>query len=473
MANAPILVWLRQDLRLADHPALAAASGPAVLAFVLDETGPWRPGAAARWWLHHSLAALAAEIGRKGGRLVLLRGSAVEEIPRLAQRIGATAVHWNRRWEPGERQREAEMARRLRAQGIAAHDFAADLLFEPGTVLTKDGQPFHVFTPFWRAALAQPAPARPLPAPDALTAPEDASTGLPLEALDLLPRIAWHHGMARTWTPGETAAAGRLSDFLDDGLEFYGARRDLPGQPGTSRLSPHLAFGEISPRQIWHAVDARPPSAGSAIFLKELGWREFSHGLIAAHPDLQTQPLRREFANFPWLEDQPALAAWNRGRTGFPIVDAGLRQLWHTGWMHNRVRMIAGSFLVKDLLLPWQHGERWFWDTLVDANAAANAASWQWIAGCGADAAPYFRVFNPVLQGGKFDPRGHYVRQWLPELARLPDPFIHRPWEAPPLTLAEAGVTLGRTYPTPMVDHAAARHRALAAYQRIKSSTLP
>lgn len=456
------VVWLRQDLRLADHPALAAAPGPVVLAFVLDNTGPWCPGGASRWWLHRSLAALDVAVAARGGRLVLLRGDALEEIPRLAAAVAADAVHWNRRWEPGERQREAEMARRLAAAGVAARDFAADLLFEPGSVRTKSGSPFQVFTPFWRAALALPPPPRPLPPPQRLAAPAGTPAGLPLDALDLMPAVPWWRRMAESWQPGEAGAEDRLARFVDDGLEAYERERERPDRPGTSALSPHLAFGEISPRRIWHAIRTRPPSAGAECFLKELGWREFSHQLLATFPDLADRPLHAAFDAFPWVEDRAAFDAWKGGHTGYPIVDAGMRQLWATGWMHNRVRMVVGSFLVKDLLLPWQWGERWFWDTLVDANAAANAASWQWVAGCGADAAPYFRVFNPVAQGEKFDPHGAYVRHWLPELAGLPDQFVHKPWTAPPLLRA------GLRYPPPLVEHAAARQRALAAYDRIK-----
>ena len=457
-----VLVWLRQDLRLADNPALAAAHGPVVLAFVLDDTGPWRPGAASRWWLHQSLAALTADVNARGGRVVLARGNALTEIPRLATTVGAQAVHWNRRWEPGEPEREAEMRRRLGELGCQDRAFAADLLFEPGTVRTKTGGTFQVFTPFWRAALAAPPPARPLPAPQSFDLPPCVPDSLSLDALELMPAKPWWRTMAETWQPGEAGAAKRLANFLDTGLSTYETRRDRPDCNGTSCLSPHLAFGEISPRQIWHAVQTRPPSAGADCFLKELGWREFSHTLVAAFPKLQEQPLHPAFTAFPWSENRTTFNAWKQGCTGYPIVDAGMRQLWATGWMHNRVRMIVGSFLVKDLLVPWQWGERWFWDTLVDANVAANAASWQWVAGCGADAAPYFRVFNPVTQGEKFDPAGHYVRRWLPELAGLPDQYVHKPWAAPPLLRA------GLRYPPPMVDHAAARQAALSAYDRIK-----
>lgn len=472
MSPAPTLVWFRRDLRLADHPALAAAlarGGPVLPVFVLDDRPPWAPGAASRWWLHHSLAALSDDLAARGGRLVLLRGAPEEELPRLATAIGAGAVMWNRRPEPPERDREARLGRALAGTGIEAREFPGDQLFEPGSVRSREGNPFQVFTPFWRAALASPPPAMPLPASPSLP-PVAAPPGLALDELGLLPRIGWWRGMADTWRPGEAGAQARLDTFLADGLDAYASLRDRPDVTGTSMLSPHLAFGEISPRQVWHAVAARPATAGSETFLKELGWREFSRHLLAAFPGLPEAPLKREFAAFPWQPEPAGIEAWKRGLTGFPIVDAGMRQLWHTGWMHNRVRMIVASFLVKDLLAPWRLGEDWFWDTLVDADLAANAASWQWVAGCGADAAPFFRVFNPVVQGEKFDPRGRYVRRWVPELAGLPDLAVHRPWEAPPLVLRDAGVSLGRTYPAPILDHGAARKRALAAYQAVTAA---
>ncbi len=465
MADAPILVWLRQDLRLADHPALAAAvaHGPVVLAYVLDEHGPWPPGAASRWWLHHSLAAMAEAVAAKGGALVLARGRAETEIPRLAAEMGAGAVFWNRRHEPHEAGREQAVADRLAAAGIEPRRFAGNLLFEPGSVRTKDRGQFQVFTAFWRCAMTLTPPAMPLPAPACLPIPARTPASLPLAALELLPRLPWWHGLAAAWQPGEAAALAKLAAFLDQRLDSYGVARDRPDcDDGTSRLSPHLACGEISPRQIWHAIRARPPSDGAETFLKEVGWREFSYAILAQHPALPEHPLKAEFAGFPWQPDDDALDSWRRGRTGYPLVDAGMRQLWGTGWMHNRVRMIAASFLVKHLLIPWQRGEEWFWDTLVDGDLAANAASWQWVAGSGADAAPYFRIFNPSLQGEKFDPRGAYIRRWVPELAGLPDRFIHRPWEAPPAMLARTG------YPPPIIDHGMARQRALAAFKRLR-----
>ena len=448
MTNAPILVWLRRDLRLTDHPALyhAARQGPVVLVFCQDDQDGRALGGASRWWLHHSLAAL-------GDTVTLARGRCESEIPRLAEACGARAVYWNASADPALSATEARVRQALK---VPSECFTGDELFSIGAVRTNAGTPFQVFTPFWRAALALPPPPQPLPRPAPLVlAP---CPGLPLAALELMPKLDWWRRMAELWQPGEAGAAARLADFLDGPVETYQRDRDLPAKPGTSLLSPHLAFGEISPRQIWHAARALPPGDGIHTFLKELGWREFSRHLLARQPDLATIPLRPEFRAFPWRDDPEALRKWQMGRTGYPIIDAGLRQLWQTGWMHNRVRMIVASFLIKDLLIPWQEGEDWFWDTLVDADSANNAASWQWVAGSGADAAPFFRIFNPVTQGEKFDPDGAYVRAWVPELAQLPKAFVHQPWK------------MGRIpgYPPPMVDHALARTRALAAFKGLK-----
>ncbi|MGF1641638.1 MAG: cryptochrome/photolyase family protein [Rhodospirillales bacterium] len=481
MAASPVVVWFRQDLRLADNPALAAAvdgERAVVAVYVLDDETPgrWRTGGAARWWLHHGLAALAADLGRLGAPLVLRRGRAADQIEALAAEVGAAAVHWNGQPEPHWRATDTELERRLAARGVAPRAFTAATLFEPATIVNLQGTPFRVFTPFWKACLAAAPPGPPLPAPRRLRTVSPPPDGDSLADWALLPtRPDWAGGLRDTWRPGEAGARARLRTFVDDHLAGYGRLRDRPEPGATSRLSPHLHFGEVSARQVWHVVQHRmaaDPSAahGGAAFLRELGWREFCTHLLHDHPDLAEAPLQPRFARFPWKDDGTALRAWQRGSTGYPIVDAGMRQLWHTGWMHNRVRMIVASFLVKHLLLPWQWGEAWFWDTLVDADLANNAGGWQWVAGCGADAAPYFRIFNPILQGEKFDPDGAYVRRWVPELARVPARWIHRPWQAPPLELAAAGVRLGAGYPSPIVDHGEARARALAALASVSGA---
>lgn len=478
MVPSVSILWFRRDLRLTDNSALEAAlaKGQSVLPlYILDEAPDraWQMGGAGRWWLHHSLAALDQSLRRKGSRLIVLRGIAETVIADLAARLPAQAVVMNRTFDPPQDARDEALALRLRAQGIACESFNSSLLYQPGSVRTRAGLPFQIFTPFWRACQETAEPERPRPAPDALPAPADWPESLDLAALDLLPRRPdWALGWDERWQCGEEAAAQRFADFLDDGLDRYHMMRDRPDCDGTSRLSPHLHFGEIGPRQVWHGVRLRGEAgaAGAETYLKEIGWREFYHHLLVDFPDLPQRPMKAEFDRFPWAEDESPFAAWTQGRTGFPIVDAGMRCLWQTGWMHNRVRMITASFLVKDLLLPWFKGEEWFWDTLVDADLASNAGGWQWVAGCAGDAAPYFRVFNPVLQGEKFDPRGHYVRRWVPELANLPDLYIHKPWEAPRDVLDRAGLRLGETYPAPMVDHGAARRRALQAYGQIKGA---
>lgn len=475
-ASAPVMMWFRQDLRLADNPALlaACASGQPVLpVYILDDDTPgaWKLGGASRWWLHMSLYALGEELSERGVPLVLRRGRAVDAIPALAAEIGAAAVVWNRCYEPFAVARDTHLKASLASAGFRAESHNANLLYEPWEVKSAGGTPFKVFTPFWKAALQAGAPAPHAPAPKKLegaTAP-----GEDLAAWRLTPtRPDWAAGLRGTWSPGEKGATARLDTFLDHGLPGYGSRRDRPDLDATSRLSPHLHWGELSPRQVWRAVEARvavDPAlrADADKFLSELGWREFASHLLFHSPSLPDENWRSEFDRFPWSPDETAITAWQRGKTGYPIVDAGMRELWATGFMHNRVRMIVASFLIKDLLVHWRRGEEWFWDTLVDADLANNAAGWQWVAGSGADAAPYFRVFNPVTQGQKHDPQGAYVRRWLPEIAALPDEYIHAPWTAPPEVLAGAGVVLGRTYPAPIVDHGAARARALEAYKQI------
>jgi deoxyribodipyrimidine photo-lyase len=478
-APGPAIVWLRQDLRLADNPALQAAcrrGGAVVPMFVWapEEEGAWPPGGASRWWLHDSLARLAEDFSGAGARLVIRQGSSIAELQHVAEATGADAVYWNRRYEPAAVPRDREVEQALRSAGMQVESFNAALLHEPEAIRNKAGRPFRVFTPFWRACLSTTEPAEALPAPPRLTALARQPESLPLTALALEPKLGWTAGIRAAWNPGSAGARAELKRFLRDGLLDYTEGRNRPDLPGTSRLSPHLHFGEISPRQVWHAVKgfAESQSIPAPVwrrwqFLTELGWREFAHHLLFHFPHTPEQPLRPDFARFPWRKSAAWLRAWQRGQTGYPFVDAGMRELWATGWMHNRVRMVAASFLVKNLLLPWQEGARWFWDTLVDADLANNTLGWQWTAGCGADAAPFFRIFNPVSQGEKFDPEGAYVRRWVPELARLPGACIHHPWQAPPAALAAAGIELGRTYPRPIISHLVSRELALEAYRGI------
>jgi len=472
---APVLLWLRRDLRLADHPALNAVitSGrPVVPVYILEgEAEAARPlGGAARWWLHGSLERLADALTKRGSRLVLRRGRVRDVLIALARETGADTVAWTRHAGTDER----PLADHLAAHGITARRFGGSLLFEPEQVRNRQGQPFRVFTPFWKHLQTQEPPSRPLPAPDHLAAPDRWPPGDALADWALRPtRPDWAGGLRETWTPGETAAQARLAAFLEEDAAAYDDQRNALDRDGTSRLSSHLRFGEISPRTLWHAVRDRPHDQGAESFLREVGWREFCHHLLHQSPNLHEVPLQPAFARFPWRDDPGALAAWQQGRTGYPVVDAAMRQLWHTGWMHNRARMIVASFLVKHLLIDWRNGERWFWDTLVDACPANNPASWQWVAGCGADAAPYFRIFNPVLQGRKFDPDGRYVRHWLPELADLPTAVLHQPWTAAASDLRSAGVKPGECYPAPLIDHDTARRRALGALEHIKAGSGP
>ncbi|MBJ7535455.1 deoxyribodipyrimidine photo-lyase [Rhodomicrobium vannielii ATCC 17100] len=475
---APALVLFRRDLRLSDHPALSAAAetgAPVLPVYILDDETPgrWRMGGASRWWLHQSLRSLGTDLEARGSRLVLRRGETERVLRDLIEETGARSIFFTRGYEPYQRALEGRLKPSLEARGVSLRRFGGQMLVEPESIANLAGEPFRVFTPFFRALSQRGAPATPLPAPLKLAAPDSWPRSDALASLALEPtKPDWAGGIRAAWRPGETAARERLAQFIETTLASYRTRRDEPGIDGTSRLSPHLAFGEIGPRQIWHAVQAAAEAAGdhaaADAYLREVGWREFSYHLLFHFPHLPEAPFRPEFAAFPWRDDETALEAWQRGRTGYPIVDAGMRQLWQTGWMHNRVRMIVASFLIKHLLLPWQTGADWFWDTLVDADLANNAASWQWVAGSGADAAPYFRIFNPVLQGEKFDARGDYVRVFVPELAKLPASLIHKPWTASAAALRDAGVTLGETWPHPIVDHAAARARALTAFAAVK-----
>jgi len=472
------IVWFRRDLRLADNPALrhALEHHEQVLPVYIhapDEEAPWAPGGAARWWLHHSLAALSAALARAGAPLLLRQGPSLGQLRELARTVGAAAVYWNRLYEPALIARDQAIKQSLREDGLMAESFNAALLVEPWQMKTGNGDPYRVFTPYWRSASARlPQHPPPLPGVGKLSPAGNAPRGLALKDLGLLPQIRWDGGLRETWTPGEAGAWKQLELYCDEAAAHYQEERDLPAVEATSRLSPHLHFGEISPGQIvarlrrLAAEDTRHGVvANTDHYIRELGWREFSHHLLFHYPHTPAQPLNRKFDAFPWRKPRDYAAdlrAWQRGRTGVPLVDAGMRQLWQTGWMHNRVRMIVASFLTKNLLIPWQEGARWFWDTLVDADLANNTQGWQWTAGCGADAAPYFRVFNPVLQSGKFDPRAVYLRRWLPELAQVPDAAVHAPWLARSAAPAP--------YDRPTVDLASSRLRALAAYASIQNA---
>ncbi|MDB5370435.1 MAG: deoxyribodipyrimidine photolyase [Roseomonas sp.] len=471
---SPAILWFRNDLRLTDNSALhAVAHGPVLPVYVLDDAaaGRWAVGGAARWWLHYSLAALAASLRQRGADLLLLAGKAEALIPALAAKLGAAEVHAGGLAAPWARARDAAIGDALAKDGRALC-LHTSMLTDPERLRTGQGKPYSVYTPFAKAVMRLGDPMPAIAAPDRLRFAPAPANGLALDALGLLPRPPvpdWAGGFADFWQPGEAGAQARLEEFIGDALAEYPIGRNRPGEDGSSRLSPHLHWGEISPRQVWRAVRAsQAPATAKDTYLKEIIWREFTHSTLWHRPDLPDRPLHPEYAHFPYQRNAGAQRAWQQGLTGYPIVDAGMRQLWRLGWMHNRVRMIVASVFIKHLLQPWQDGEAWFWDTLVDADLANNSFNWQWVAGCGADASPFFRIFNPILQGEKFDPEGEYVRHFVPELAALPAKWLHRPWEAPANILRAAGVTLGGNYPLPVIDHATGRARALDALASMK-----
>ena len=477
------LVWLRNSLRLTDQAALthAAERGAVVPVFVWapDAEGEWAPGGAHRWWLHASLQALDADLQSRASRLSLRQGDPAEQIVAAAREAGADRVVWQARVTPHLRRIDQTVREALEAEGIEVRTFAGRILHDAEAIQTGSGGPYRVFTPFWNKLRAEMAVGDPLPAPDlgAGRAPDAWPTSVDLDALGLTPEqqdgVDWADGMRAVWTPGEAGAQARFDAFLDGALLDYPDGRNRPDEALTSMLSPHLHWGEISPRDIWTRVEAWVSNgvtrAAADKFLSEIAWREFAYHVLHHFPETPTEPLKDKYAAFPWRAAPGDLEAWQRGRTGYPIIDAGMRQLWAMGWMHNRVRMIVASFLTKDLLVPWQDGARWFWDTLCGGDLANNTLGWQWAAGCGADAQPFFRIFNPVSQGEAHDPDGAYVREWVPELADLPARWIHHPWDAPDDVLAQAGVTLGETYPAPMVDHAEAREKALDALKAVNA----
>ena len=477
MKSASTLYWVRLDLRIEDNLALLAAarkeaSVVPVFLWAPEEEEPWPPGAASRWWLHQSLTSFATELETLGSRLIIRRGPTKRALNDLLSETGASSVVWNNRYEPAVIERDRELAHTLHNRGIAVETYNSAILFEPSEIAKDDGTPFQVFTAFWKACLKRPEPAKPAAPPKTLATPQDWPKSLPLKGLELEPKIDWAAGIRAAWTPGEQGAQNALRAFLKQRFERYANDRNQPNVEGTSRFSPHLHFGELSPRRVWHVLRAaRTPENAADVdaYLREVGWREFAYHLLVHFPFTTNQPLRQEFKMFPWRQDHRQLKAWQRGRTGYPLVDAGMRELWTTGWMHNRVRLVVASFLTKHLRIRWEEGAYWFWDTLVDADLANNTLGWQWSAGSGADAAPYFRIFNPILQSEKFDPNAEYIRRWVSELRNLPAPWIHKPWEAPPEALSEAGVELGRDYPLPIVDHDDARAEALAAFAKIRA----
>jgi deoxyribodipyrimidine photo-lyase len=473
--SSTAIVWLRRDLRLADNPALAAAAQDCdriipVYIHAPDEESPWEPGAASRWWLHHSLRALQDSLRQRGSRLLLRSGASLATLQALLAASGARAVYWNRTYEPALQSRDETIESSLKNRGVEVRTFNANLLFEPGEVRRRDGGPYRVFTPYSKVCLARDM-ISPMPAPSGRLPVMRGLESVDLKALGLLPSRPWYRGFESVWSPGEDGARRQLERFLETAVDDYPAARNRLDCAGTSRLSPHLHFGEIGPRQIWQALeqlhlhDRRPGLlAAAGAFQRQLLWREFAHHLLQHFPATPREPLYASYRSFPWREDHDLLRAWQRGRTGIPLVDAGMRELWSTGFMHNRARMVVASFLTRNLGLHWLQGACWFWDTLVDADLANNTLGWQWAAGCGADAAPYFRIFNPVRQGERFDPEGVYVRRWVPELARLPNRTIHRPLDTSPGLPADAGRVPGINYPPPVVDLENSRKQALERY---------
>lgn len=466
------IIWFRQDLRLEDNSALTAAvarGGAVVPVFIWSpkEEGDWPAGRASRWWLHHSLEGLSEELKSSGSSLVIRRGKSLRQLEALVKEAGATAVYFNQRYEPAAQERDRQVMAHLAGRGIDVFAFNDSLLFDPALIRNRSGEPYRVFTPFWKRLLEIEDPGMRMPKPKWIPAPANR---LPSRTIDDL-FLRKGPDPVVDWTPGEAGAHEALQRFLNDVYANYEESRDRPGLRGTSRLSPHLHFGEISPRRLWY--DVKTISRGKPVdqnpFLRQLAWREFSYHLLHHYPHTPSKALRAAFDDFPWRRDPEGFRAWTDGKTGYPLVDAGMRELSATGWMHNRVRMVAASFLIKHLLIDWRDGARWFWENLVDADLANNTMGWQWVAGCGADAAPFFRIFNPVVQGRKFDTEGEYVKKWVPELSNLPLKFLHEPWKAPAAALREAGVQLGGNYPAPVVDHAFARERALEAYAEIVS----
>lgn len=466
------IFWFRSDLRLEDNPGLyeAAQHGDVLPIYIWDEKSP-PIGGASKWWLHHSLQSLNQQLN---GNLTFYKGEPDKIIEELLSTHHVRGVFWNRCYDPYRIKNDAHIKQNLRNQGVTCKSFNATLLWEPWEVLKKDGLPYKVYTPYYQECLKSSAPRAPVPTPSLIQFVHNVRSPCQLDDLALIDIIPWHKHWH--WTPGEYGAHNALNEFLDNGIQGYKKWRDYPDKNHTSKLSPHLHFGEISPHQIWHKLNQYTLENGTSedvqSFRREIAWREFSHYQLYHFPNLPSKNFQQRFNNFPWKNNDTFLKAWQKGQTGYPIVDAGMRELWQTGTMHNRVRMIVASFLVKNLGVHWRQGADWFWDCLVDADLANNSASWQWVAGSGADAAPYFRIFNPVTQGEKFDPEGIYTRHFVPELKNLPQKYLFNPWEAPMSVMKEASVSLGANYPHPIVDLKTSREEALLAY-RLLSTTEP
>lgn len=464
------IVWFRRDLRVEDNPAIVQACKNAdhvipLFVWAPQEESPWQPGAASQWWLHHSLNSLQKELSQKNSKLILRQGKSEIELKEIIKVTGASSVYWNHCYEPVLSKRDASIKESLNALGVEVKSYNGGLLFEPWSVRNKQGKPYKVYTPFWNSVTTGQEPDPPVKSPSNFKPPSRWPASQKIKDLKLEPEINWAQGFKKMWQPGRPGAVKKLKAFSKERVFDYENQRNMPSVVGTSQLAPHLHFGEISPREVWQSIRKNQKTTP---YLKQIIWREFSHHLLFHFPHTPDKPLDIKFEKFAWKKNTKYLKAWQIGQTGYPIVDAGMRELWHTGWMHNRVRMIVASFLVKDLMIPWQEGAKWFWDTLVDADLANNTMGWQWVAGCGADAAPFFRIFNPVTQGEKFDPEGQYVSRWIPEIAKLPKKLIHKPWQAPTEVLKKADLVLGRDYAKPIVDHELARRQALHAYERIK-----
>ncbi len=477
MTNRKTLVWLRQDLRIKDNPALyeAAEKGDVIALYIYDDkSNDWEIGEAQKWWLHKSLESLQTDLTKNNIRLILRSGKTDKILNNIIKETSPDAIYWNRCYEPQAIKRDSKIKENLSSNGIEVKSFNGSLLFEPMHVKNKSGEFFKVFTPFWKSCLSAPAPREVLGTPKFNNQNNYADImSEDLNSWQLLPtKPNWASRFAEFGSPGEKNVHEAINNFIDNALKGYASNRDIPGIIGTSRISAHLHFGEISPNIIWekiHAIREQDSLAKDIYrYLAEIGWREFSYHLLYHNKNLSHAAFNKKFDQFPWADNKDHFSAWKKGQTGYPIVDAGMRELWHTGWMHNRVRMIVASFLTKHLLIHWKKGADWFLHTLLDADLANNSAGWQWVAGCGADAAPYFRIFNPIIQGAKFDSKGEYIKKWVPEIANLPDKYIHCPWEASEEFLHGCGVKLGKDYPKPIVDHATARNVAMAAYGEIK-----